>query len=74
MNGVKVGAPCSFHTKEPFLQSHGGEQYTVSLRKSLSQVKVCQAGKQRQRVWQEGEFAVSIGWQQERGGKGRGGD
>ena len=31
-----VRDPCNFYTKEPFPQSHAGEQYTVSSRRSLS--------------------------------------
>ena len=32
----KVRAPCNLYTKEPFPQSHAGEQYPVSVRRSLS--------------------------------------
>ena len=31
-----VRDPCNLYTKEPFPQSHAGEQYTVSSRRSLS--------------------------------------
>ena len=31
-----VRDPCNPYTKEPFPQSHAGEQYTVSSRRSLS--------------------------------------
>ena len=33
---IMVRDPCNLHTKEPFPQSHAGEQYTVSSRRSLS--------------------------------------
>ena len=33
---VMVRDPCNLYTKEPFPQSHAGEQYTVSSRRSLS--------------------------------------
>ena len=32
----KVRAPCNLYNKEPFPQSHAGEQYMVPLCRSLS--------------------------------------